>query len=270
MTLKPDMTAANAFDEAQAADNSEATAESPATVDNDEGSPSEPTATDTTDAGTKEEGSKELTALLEENGLDIDGLQALVDSDKGLKDLLGDRKIEDVLAKAGKLDDFETQWKKDDESKLRADEDPADTIARLDQKVDDLNNGINADKEARVGREEATNNLAVYDSDIESMVNATDLPDSHKALMKNILSSSHQLQSVDIGNKVDVGKMVKEMATSFQTFSDSVVESYLKGKEEIPLIGSSASPGSTVKGETPTLKEATQRGMALAKKLFRQ
>jgi hypothetical protein len=269
MGLEPDLTAAKEYDAQQAAPSTEAVTQIESDVDNNiEGEPSAPKSEAETEI--KEEGNKELTALLEETELDVDGIKELFNSDKDLKALLGDRKIEDVLKDAGKFKELETGWAKDDEAKLREDEEPENTIARLDKEVSDLRNGIKTTEQAGIELKGAQEAIVIYDSNITSMVDATDLPEQHKEMMKTILSSSHQLQSVDISNKADVGNMVKTMAEKFGTFSDSVIEDYIADKGRIPKVNSStpATDTETREKETLTFKEATKQGMEKAKKLF--
>ena len=254
----PNLEAVEALDEATRAEGANLSAtETPAAGDTGEGSPSEPAGSE--ELETKEEGNKELETLLADTDLDIDGIKALIDSDKSLKDLLGDRKIEDVLADSGELKGLKEQWNKDDEAKLREEESPGETIARLDQQLADGKKSVADNESARQEKQGATKALASYDANVESMVDATDLPDSHKALMKSLLDSSNPAMSVDIGNKADTAKMVKEMAGKFKEFTDSVIEDYTNGKGDILPLSPSAAASASGEGNKPkTIAEATK------------
>lgn len=265
--MEPNLEAAEALDDATRAEGVDTSApEAPATVADGEGSPSEPTGSD--EPGTKGEGSEELSTLLKDSGLDINGVKALIDSDKSLKDLLGDRKLEDVLEKAGKLDDYESKWKLDDEAKKRESEDPAETIARLDQQIADTQKSTQQSDTARREHQSANEALTAYDSSVDSLVANADISDSHKAFLKGVLQSSNPAMSVDIGNKADVGKMVKDMVTQLQTFSDGVIKDYTDGKGGVIPISPSSPASRDGAGDQPkTIAEATK---GIVEKLLRR
>lgn len=264
--MEPDLAAAEALDDATRAGGVDTSApEAPATVDNGEGSPSEPTGSD--EPGTKEEGEK-FQAILDESGISVDQLQGLIDSDKSLKDLLGDRKLEDVLEKAGKLDNYESQWKLDDEARKRADESPEETVARLDQQIADTQKSTKQSETARREQQSANEALTAYDNNVDGLVSASDIPDSHKAFMRGVLQSSNPAMSVDIGNKADVGKMVKDTAAQLKTFSDGVIQDYIDGKGGVLPISPSAPASNDGKGDQPkTIAEATK---GIVEKLLRR
>lgn len=260
----PNLEAVEALDAATIAEDASAPEVTPA-EDIGEGSPPEPTGSD--EPGTKGEGN-EFQSILDESGISVEQLKELVDSDKSLKDLLGDRKLEDVLEKAGKLEEYESQWKIDDEAKKREDETPEDTIARLDQQIADSNTKQNNQESASREKVEADEALSAYDTNVESVISSNDIPDSHKAFLKGILQSSNPAMSVDISNKADVGKMVKEMVSQLKSFNDGVIKDYTDGKGGILPISPSAPSSSDGKGNQPkTIAEATR---GVVEKLLRR
>jgi hypothetical protein len=62
--------------------------------------------------------------------------------------------------------------------------------------------------------------------------------------------------------------MVTEMVSQLKSFSADVIQDYIDGKGGIMPTTSSASPTTTGKEETPTLKEATRMAIIKAKKMF--
>lgn len=276
--LQPDLTAAKAIDAADNGPVAPVQQEAQANVDitptgegtKAEGSPSEPTQSEGS-GKTKEEGGSELAGLLEETGLtSIDELKDLVNSDKSLKELLGDRKLEDILEKAGKLEALEQGWAKEEEARRREEEEPEETIARLDAELAKANEAKAQKAEANKSAAEAKQMVDAYDSTVNSLVDATDLPESHKGLMKYLLNSSTPVSLVDIGNKADVRNMTKELQTKLKAFSDGVIEDYVAGKSAVPAISPSAPVASeSGKGESPkTIQQATSNAVARLKKVL--
>ena len=266
--MEADLTAANELDEATRAEGDNLSgAETNTAVGDGEGSPSEPSGSG--EPGTKEEGN-EFQTILDENDITVDQLKDMIGSDKSLKDLLGDRKLEDVLEKAGKLDDYESQWKLDDEAKTRENESPEETIARLDQKISETDKSTQLTNTARREQQSATQALTDYDGNVDALIGGADISDTQKAFLKGVLQSSNPAMSVDIGNKADVGKMVKSMVTQLQAFSDGVIKDYTDGKGGVIPISPSTPASGDGKGTEPkTIAEATKGVVEQLRKVLR-
>lgn len=281
MPITPDLSAANAHDEqnAEAAD----TGGTPAAPDDGdlgtttttdgadkgtvEGSPAEPATT--TDGGEKPaEGTDALKAYMDETGESLEDILTTVAAGKSLKGVLGDMDPEELLEKAGKYDQAQTDRVAEERRILEEEEEPEDTIARLKQENQDM---LTSHKETQLSAKELEANqkaLVDYDANVVGVVDGiTDLSEPHKELMKSILSSSGPELTVDIGNKVDTTKMVKHMAEKLQAFSGKVIEDYIAGKGAVPAISPTDTAAVDAKGEEPkTIKEATKQLLARLKR----
>lgn len=274
MTIAPDLSAANAHDE-QNAEVAAAGAETQAAAVDDNleanattggaeaGTVEDPPAGSaaTTDGGEQPaEGVDPLKAYMEETGESREEILETVAAGKSLKGVLGDKDPKELLEKAEKYDTAQTERVAEERRLLEEEEEPEDTIARLKQEKQDI---LASQKETQLSAKELEANkkaLVNYDVNVVGVVDGlADLPEPHKDLMKSILSSSGPELTVDIGNKIDTAKMVKQMAEKLQAFSGKVIEDYIAGKGVIPAITPTETAAVDAKGKEPqTFKEAAR------------
>lgn len=217
---------------------------------------------DTTAAAPSDDGEKKYTLddLLVETGLESkDDVKSTLEYLNGIKDKLKGADLDKVLEQASKLQEYEKTWAVEDELKLRENETPDETIARLESKNEELANAEqirlqqeNQDNETRQTKES-------YDKEVSKVLSGVkDLDPRVQQFLTDSLSSEAEANNVNPGDLGSVRKMVANSVAAFDALKRGIIEDYVAGKTSIPDI-STTTPAVPAPGKGPqSIKEAAK------------
>lgn len=202
---------------------------------------------------------EKVTAIMKENDVDtIEDLLDLVESGKKVVGKISDiEDIDQLIAKAQKLDEWTAFYAKKAEQEREEGETDAETIARLKKEKATLELQRAKDGEAREGVEL----LKSYSQTVESTVKEVfeDLPETQKQFITEFFGVNNPFAVIDIGDKRAVKKMVSEGKKKFEAFKktveDQAIKDYVAGKKAIPTVASTGG-STTPKTIRKTMKTA--------------
>lgn len=188
---------------------------------------------------------KKLTEILNANDLtDIEELVELVESGRKVKGRLADvDALDDIIQKALTLERYETYWNEQDELKKREDEDPNDTIKRLEQRLKDKDKTIEQTEKEKQDINEAKHAIKFYESEVGDIVKEIEtISKDQRPFILEFFGINNPSNEIDITDKKAIKRIVSDGVKKLETFKQQIIKDYLSGKEAIPRI-SSASVG---------------------------
>ena len=182
---------------------------------------------------------KAAKSLMEKNGLEsVDDLVELAESGKKVKGKQVDLdRLEEIQAKAEKLDKYEAYWKDQEERKKRETEYPEQTIARLEEQLKKKEAADKHKEESRKQQEAAQQALKNYDREVQSLVKEMELPKEQQAFAMEFMGVNNPFNEIDITDRKAINRMVADQKKKLEAFKQSVIQDYIKGKETIPKVG---------------------------------
>lgn len=207
---------------------------------------------------------KKLSDLLKANELeDPDDLTELVQRGKAVKGKLADlNDLDAIIEKANKLDKYEAYWKDQEERKRRTNEDPEQTIARLTdelKKRDEFNQRKEAQKRQA---EDAHRAIQSFEQEVTGLVKELEVPKEQQGFVLEFFGVGNPANDIDITDRKAIKKLITDGIKKKEAYDQAVIASYLKGKDAIPKVGSTA--GATVTESKPKIM------LADARKIFRE
>lgn len=201
---------------------------------------------------------KAVNSLLEKHGFEsIEDIEMALDSGSSLSQLIGDRDAAELLAKAEKLDKYERYWKEQEELKRRENEDPDETISRLEAEIKKRDEMEISERSRLQEAEEASRALSEYSRTVSGYVekSLSDIGDADViTFAKEFMGVDNPFSDIDITDKRQVAGYSQAALNRFldikKRIEDAAVEKYLKGKVSIPkgpAGNSSAASSETVK-----------------------
>jgi len=209
---------------------------------------------------------KTAKSLMESNKLDsVEELKELIESGKKVKGKPVDLdNLDEIVAKAAKLDKYEAYWKDQKEKQQREGETPEDTIKRLEGEKKQLESEHRRKSEADKQAADAKKALKAYESEVETLVSEVEaVSKEHRPFVLEFFGVGNPANEIDITDRKAVKKMVADGVKKLESFKQAVIADYLKGKEKIPKIGSTTTtvtdpnaPKINLKGARAALMEA--------------
>ncbi len=202
----------------------------------------------------------DLAKTLEAAGLDISDPEALTRSIVEMQNISteagGIEGLKDLQTAAKEMGDTKSAWKLQEEIDKRKEEEPAETIERLDKERLEGEQSRRAESDKATRGKEAQDAIKTFDSTTKSVIDsAKDASDAEKSLLKKLLSSENGLTEVTLTDKAAVTKLVSEQGKWVSEFKAQVIQDYVDGKEKIPKVDESIGAGFDKKGPK-NLKEA--------------
>ena len=204
---------------------------------------------------------KTAKKLIEANGLEsIDELVEYVEKGKKVRGKNVDLdKLDEIAAKAAKLEQYETYWKQQEESKLR-DEDPDNYTKQLEKKLQEIQSRDKAKYDSEMASRNAKQAVDFYDRTVQEMVDDNeDLPIPSKQLISLVMGVKNPTNDIDITDRRQIKKTYTEIMKTVQEFGESMkklgAEEYRKGKIAIPKVTTTA-PATTSTEKKVYLKDA--------------
>ncbi|KKN52247.1 hypothetical protein LCGC14_0614670 [marine sediment metagenome] len=188
---------------------------------------------------------KNLTELLAKHGYEsAEDLSEALETGQSLKQLLGDKDANELVAESKQLKEIKDYWATQDEQKTREGETSEETIDRLEKRNLDLQNSNTQEDLARQEQQDNMRALDNYNSTIVDVVdNVEGASDTEKAMMSLLLGVNNPANEVDIEKIGDVKKMASGSVSKFQEFVNNIkqeaIDSYAKGQSKITPMGKS-------------------------------
>jgi len=208
------------------------------------------------------EAQESLTSLLEDHGFDsLEDLQEELKSSASLKGKIGSADLEEIMKKANTLEKYEEYWASQKEKEKRSEEEPDDTITRLEREIRELKtNKTNEDKSTKQ-MQESIKAIESFDSEVATLVDKKEIPENQRDILLEFLGVNNPANEIDITNKVAVRKVTKDGIEKFNKFVSAIqkqsVEDYRAGKLKIPDMSSTETVAPEIgKENIKTLKDA--------------
>lgn len=196
--------------------------------------------------------------ILEENDLDdVEDLIAMVEDGKKIKGKISDPdQIDDLIEKANRLSKYEEYWKFQAEKKRRSDEDPEDTVQRLEEELRKRDFETKIEQDQRKAAEENVRTVKLFERTIKDMIDEEEsMPKERKAVLAEFLGVGNEINDIDITDKKAIKRLFSVANKKFDEFEQKVIQAYLAGKRKIPVVDRAA-PGVEGDKKITNLKEA--------------
>lgn len=211
--------------------------------------------------------------ILDELG--YDSLEDLTSTHKGileLKALMGERDANAVIKDYEEYQRVKDYWAKEEERKKRADEEPEDTVKRLEKEKQELEKTIrerekqeNRQKAEKQQAEEAEKALKRFESTVTSEISSTsDIPEEYVPYLKEFMGVGSPANEIDITSKLETKNMAKSQIKRFRELEQLIIKRYKDGKTDLPPI----TP--TDAGQAPVKAKAKVETLKQAKEIMRE
>ncbi len=206
----------------------------------------------------------DLQNLLEAQGFDsLEDLKIALSEAEDLKGVIGDEDLDEIKESHKKLKEYQAYWDKQKEERLKAEEEPEDTIKRLEHQLKLKNDESNRKNQLAEEARQVSQQLENFGKTVSAEVNKIeDIPKEHRAFVTKFLGVNNPFNDVDFTNPKEVKKMtaagVEEFKKVSKKIADQAVKDYLAGKKGIPDMASADASETPVKKENKikTLKDA--------------
>lgn len=199
-----------------------------------------------------------LQKILKDNELDDpDDLEDLVKSGKTVKGKLADlNRIDEIIAKATKLDSYEAYWADQKRKAEREGADPNERAARAERELDLERSNRQREAAQKRQTEDTKKAISNYERDVQDLIGEVGVPKEHQSFIQELFGVGNPSNDVDITDKKAVKKLVADGMKKVDAFKQSVIAEYLKEKKGIVKTGQGTE---AVGGDKPTkvyLKDA--------------
>jgi hypothetical protein len=199
---------------------------------------------------------KELGKLLAENELDsIEDLMDLVQSGKAVIGKgVDESRLDELIAKATKMDQVEEYWAAQRETQKRESEAPEETVERLEREKADLQQRLTS-KDALDSSKRA---LETFEKKSASFIedSVKDLEKEDREALKFLMGVDHPFGEIDITNEAQVKKMGKQVLKVVEGIEQRAIKKYVAGKKAILNVGSASTPAAPSSKGIQTLRDA--------------
>lgn len=204
---------------------------------------------------------KVAKALMEANGVeDVEELADMVEKGRKVKGKSVDlEKLDDIVAKAARLDQYEDYWEKQKQAKLR-DEDPDNYTKVLENKIKELEGRDKAKAEQEQAAKNAQNAVKFYERTVNEMLDdLEDFPKEQRGFISLVMGVQNPSNDIDITDRKAIKKTYTDILKSVKSFAEAMkqqgAEEYRKGKLEIPKVATTT-PATTQTEKKIYLKDA--------------
>lgn len=205
-----------------------------------------------------------LQNLLKANELDDpDDLADLVAKGKVVKGKISDlSQIDDIIAKAQKLEKYEAYWKNQEERKKREQEDPNDTIAKLDRELREKHDSDQQRERQWSEADNAKRAIHTYEREVTELIKELEVSKDQQGFVLEFFGVGNPANDIDITDKKAIKKLIQDGIKKKESYDQAVIAAYLKTKQEIPKVASGAGTATETTKSKIMLKDA--------RKMFRE
>jgi len=201
-----------------------------------------------------------LDDVLEDYGLESpEDLRVFIDNLSQMRGKIADKNLDELIEKSNTLDRYQAYWADQEETKRREEEEPDETIKRLEKQLREERTRQDHEEQAQQERKQAEKAVKEYNSEIRSFLSKQDhIPKEYIPFVSKYMGVDNPSNEVDLDNKIAIRKMSKQLLKDFEAFEQTVIKRYRDGKIEIPKVTSTdqAEPGRDTKPEFKTIKES--------------
>ena len=191
-----------------------------------------------------------LQKILKDNELDDpDDLEDLVKSGKTVKGKLADlNRIDEIIAKATKLDSYEAYWADQKRKQERANTDPETRAEKAERELEFERGTRQREAAQKAQIEETKKAIRGYEKDVQDLIGEIGVPKEHQSFIQELFGVGNPSNDVDITDKKAIKKLVADGMKKVDAFKQSVIAEYLKEKKGIVKTGQGAE---SVGGDKP-------------------
>ena len=207
-------------------------------------------------------------SLVDENGLeDVEELKDLVLSGKKVSGKKVDLdNLDEIVAKAQKLDQVQKYWDQQAKLKQLGQETPDQSIARLTRELEEVENERSRQEQSEAEARDLKKAVSFYESEVKSQLEELeDLSPVEKNFLAFSLGINNECNDINITDKRAIKKVLNDGVKQYQSLvkaiTDKAIKEYREGKTSIPSVPPTDGAAATTKTE-PTLKSARERKAA--------
>ncbi len=201
---------------------------------------------------------KVAKSLVEENGLeDVSELADLVQSGKKVHGKQVDLdKLDEILAKANKLDEYRKHWEVQEELRKRGMETPEQTIARLQAERENERSERAKREQAETEAANAKKAVMFYESEIKNQLDDVEgLSADERGFLAYTLGVGNECNDINITDKRAIKRILSDSVKKYNNLVKSIkeqaIKEYREGKASIPSVPSTDGSAAATKTEPP-------------------
>lgn len=201
---------------------------------------------------------KVAKTLIEANGLeDVSELADLVDAGKKVHGKPVDLdKLDEILAKASKLDQYQKHWEAQEELRKRGMETPEQTIARLQAERESERTERTKREQADIEAANAKKAVMFYESEIKNQLDDVEgLSADERGFLAYTLGVGNECNDINITDKRAIKRILSDSVKKYNNLVKSIkeqaIKEYREGKASIPSVPSTDGSAAATKTEPP-------------------
>jgi hypothetical protein len=201
---------------------------------------------------------KAVKSLVEANGLeDVSELTDLVESGKKVHGKQIDLdKLDEILAKASKLDQYQKHWETQEELRKRGMETPEQTIARLQAEREAERSERSRREQIETEAANAKKAVMFYESEIKNQLDDLEgLSADEKGFLAYTLGVGNECNDINITDKRAIKRILNDSVKKYNNLVKSIkeqaIKEYREGKASIPSVPSTDGSAAATKTEPP-------------------
>ena len=201
---------------------------------------------------------KAVKSLVEANGLeDVSELTDLVESGKKVHGKQVDLdKLDEILAKASKLDQYQKHWETQEELRKRGMETPEQTIARLQAERESERSERSRREQIETEAANAKKAVMFYESEIKNQLDDLEgLSADEKGFLSYTLGVGNECNDINITDKRAIKRILNDSVKKYNNLVKSIkeqaIKEYREGKASIPSVPSTDGSAVATKTEPP-------------------
>lgn len=181
---------------------------------------------------------KRLQDILEKHSITEEEMETALEGGKTLRQIIGKKDAAQLVKDSEELAKVKSYWADQEAKKLRENETPEETIARLETE----NRALADERRTAKEREEALTEheavLATFNKDVLGIVDTVEgLNEEERGMLKMLVGMENPMDEVDIKDRGAVKKTAGSVAAAFSAFVTKVkqgaVDEYAAGKSRL-------------------------------------
>ena len=213
-----------------------------------------------------------LKDTLDTYGLDSpEDLESFLENLTSLKGKVADRNLDELIEKAETLEKYQEYWAAQEANKLKDEEDPDETVARLEKELKAIKSSKTQEEQGRKQAEIAEKSIKEFNSEIRTFLTKQEhVPKEYAPFISMLMGVDNPSNEVNLDSKPEIRKMAKSMLKKVEQFEQLVIKRFKDGKTKIPAMSETETPApDDSRGKKiMNLAEAKKSAFAQLKKHF--
>lgn len=201
---------------------------------------------------------KTAKSLMEKNNLEsVEDLVDLIESGKKIKGKQVDlERIDEITAKAAKLDKYEAYWAEQEKKRQREEEDPRERAERLEKQLEAKERQEQIREAQRRETEKAQAAVNAYERDVSGQIKDMEIPKEQQGFVLKFFGVGNECNDIDITDRKAVKRLIDKGIKEKEAYDQAVIKAYLEGKSNVPPVSSTGSSTAPEEKQIKTLKDA--------------